>query len=156
MNKTYYTITLKDVYDRPIINEPVYIAVEQTGVDNPQVYIDMVMRTDHKGIIKVPFLSHDENVKITTTYDGCTRFKSCINADIVAFADVEPRNSIEFRLCKLSDYGVVDYDRVAIEYRIGTGSWDLLLDEDRVFLTPHISIENRYYKDYNMGWFYFD
>ena len=156
MNTTYYTITLKDVYDRPIINEPVYIAVEQTGVDNPQVYIDMVMRTDHKGIIKVPFLSHDENVKITTTYDGCTRFKPCINADIVAFADVEPRNSIEFRLCKLSDYGVVDYDRVAIEYRIGTGSWDLLSDEDKVYLTPYINIENRYYKDYNMGWFYFD
>ena len=156
MNGTYYTIYLKDSYDRPITNEPISIKVEQTGVDEPQVYIDMVMRTDDKGIIKVPFLSHDENVKITTIYNGCTRFKSCINTDIVAFADVEPRNTIEFRLCKLSDYGVVDYDRVAVEYRIGTGSWDLLLDEDRVFLTPYISMENRYYTDYNMGWFYFD
>lgn len=156
MDGTYYTIYLKDSYDRPIVNEPVNIVVEQTGVDDPQTYVDMAIRTDNNGVIVVPFLSHDENVKITTIYDGCTRFKPCINSDIVAFADVEPRNTIEFRLCELSDYGVVDYDRVAIEYRIGTGSWDLLSDEDRVFLTPYISIESRYYKDYNMGWFYFD
>lgn len=156
MDGTYYTITLRDSYDRPITNEPVTIEVEQTGVDEPQTYVYMTIRTDDNGVIVVPFLSHDENVKITTIYGGCTRFKPCLNADIVAFAEVEPRNTIEFRLCKLSDYGVVDYDRVAIEYRIGTGSWDLLSDEDRVFLTPYLSMENRYYKDYNMGWFYFD
>ena len=159
MNGTYYTIYLKDSYDRPIVNEPVYIVVEQTGVDDPQTYVDMVIRTDDNGVVVVPFLSHDENVKITTIYDGCTRFKPCLNADIVAFAEVEPRNTIEFRLCNLSDYTVgepsADDYRVAVEYKIGDGRWNLL-EEDRVFLTPYLSMENRYYKDYNMGWFYFD
>lgn len=157
MNTTYYTIYLKDSYDRPIANEPVNVVVEQTGVDNPQTYIDVVIRTGDDGKVKVPYLSHNENVQVTTQYRGCTRFKPCINADIVKFEEVEPRNTIEFRLCKLSDYGVVDYDRVAIEYKIGTGSWDILLDEDKVFLDfPIVNIDSRYYHDYNVGWFYFD
>lgn len=157
MNTTYYTIYLKDSYDRPIANEPVNVIVEQTGVDNPQTYIDVVIRTGDDGKVKVPYLSHNENVQVTTQYRGCTRFKPCINADIVKFEEVEPRNTIEFRLCKLSDYGVVDHDRVAIEYKIGTGSWDILLDEDKAFLDfPIVNIDSRYYHDYNVGWFYFD
>ena len=149
MDGTYYTIYLKDSYDRPITNEPVTIEVEQTGVDEPQTYVAMTIRTDDNGVIVVPFLSHDENVKITTIYDGCTRFKPCINADIVAFADVNPRNSIEFRIIVLNGYPT-------LQYKIGDGSWGELSNEDRIHLTPYLSIENRYYKDYNMGWFYFD
>lgn len=145
MDGTYYTIYLKDSYDRPIPNEPVAIVVEQTGVDDPQTYIDMVMRTDDKGIIKVPFLSHDENVQITTIYDGCTRFKPCINSDIVSFEEVNPRNTVEFQL-----------NGNSIQYKIGDGSWTDLSDDDRIYLTPYINIENGYYKNYNMGWFYFD
>ena len=157
MNTTYYTITLKDVYDRPIINEPVNIVVEQTGVDDPQTYIDVVIRTGADGKVEVPYLSHNENVQVTTQYRGCTRFKPCINADIVTFEEVEPRNTIEFQLCKLSDYASVINDSIAIEYRIGNGSWDLLSDEDRIFLDfPIVNIDSRYYHDYNVGWFYFD
>lgn len=149
MDGTYYTVYLKDSYDRPIINEPVYIVVEQTGVDEPKTYVDMVLRTDDKGVVVVPFLSHDENVKITAVYDGCTRFKPCLNADIVAFEDVEPRNNIEFRIANIGGYPT-------IQYKIGESSWGELSNEDRVFLTPYITIENRYYKNYNSGWFYFD
>ena len=159
MNGTYYTITLLDSYDRPIINEPISIKVEQTGVDEPQTYVDVILKTDYNGKIKLPFLSYNENVKITSEYKGCTRFKPTINADIVAFADVEPRNTIEFQLCKLSDYGVVDYDRVAVEYRIGTGSWDLFLDEDKPYLD--VIISEHYDNNANnrgsyRGWAYFD
>ena len=157
MNTTYYTIYLKDSYDRPIANEPVNVVVKQTGVDNPQTYIDVVIRTGDDGKVEVPYLSHNENVQVTTQYRGCTRFKPCINADIVKFEEVEPRNTIEFRLSKLSDLGVVAYDRIVIEYRIGNGSWDTLLDKDRVSLDfPIVNIDSRYYHDYNVGWFYFD
>ena len=38
MSTTYYTIYLKDSYDRPIANEPVNVVVKQTGVDAPQTY----------------------------------------------------------------------------------------------------------------------
>ncbi len=157
MNPTYYTIYLKDSYDRPIANEPVNIVVEQTGVDDPQTYIDVVIRTMDDGKVEVPYLSHNENVQVTTQYRGCTRFKPCINADIVEFEEVEPRNTIEFRLCKLSDYAVVTNDRIEIEYRIGNSSWDLLSDEDKIFLDfPIVNIDSRYYHNYNIGWFYFD
>src|SRR5574344_1019794 len=124
MNTIYYTIYLKDSYDRPIANEPVNVVVEQTGVDAPQTYIDVVIRTGDDGKVEVPYLSHNEHVQVTTQYRGCTRFKPCINADIVKFEEVEPRNTIEFRLSKLSDLGVVGYDRIVIEYRFGNGYWD--------------------------------
>ena len=158
MNGTYYTIYLKDSYNRPITDEPVSVKVEQTGVDEPQVYVDVIIKTDYDGKIEVPFLSYDENVKITTEYKGCTRFKPTINADIVAFEDIEPRNTIEFRLCNLSDYIVgepsADDYRVAVEYKIGDGSWDLL-EEDRVFLDVFVCKEDDN-RSSNRGWFYFD
>lgn len=157
MNTTYYTIYLKDSYDRPIANEPVHVVVKQTGVDAPQTYIDVVIRTRDDGKVEVPYLSHNENVQVTTQYRGCTRFKPCINADIVKFEEVEPRNTIEFRVSKLSDLGVVDYDGILLEYRIGNGYWDTLLDKDRVSLDfPIVNIDSRHYHDYNVGWFYFD
>lgn len=149
MDGTYYTIYLKDSYDRPIADEPVNFKVEQTGVDEPQTYVDVILKTDADGKIEVPFLSYNENVKITSEYKGCTRFKPVITADIVAFEDVEPRNSIEFDIIKIGGYPVIDY-------KIGSGSWGELADEDRVFLdAPIINKEDMDRYAYQ-GWFYFD
>ena len=152
MDGTYYTIYLKDIYNRPIINEPISIKVEQTGVEEPVTYMDFVMKTDNDGLIKVPFLSYDENVQITTQYYGCTRFKPTINADIVTFEDVEPRNSIEFKLESRSG----EWDIPYIFYKIGDGNWGGLYDEDRVILNEPILN----YEDDNrtvfQGWYYTD
>lgn len=149
MDGTYYTIYLKDSYGRPIVDEPVSIIVEQTGVDEPQTYIDIVLKTDIIGRIVVPFYSYNENVKITSEYKGCTRFKPTINADIVAFADVEPRNTIEFGLETIG--GIL-----AIEYKVGSGSWGELSDEDRVFLDAPIINKDGVDRYSYQGWFYFD
>lgn len=147
MNGTYYTIHLFDIYDRPIVNEPVSIVVSQTGVDEPQIYIDMVLKTDKDGKIEVPFLSHDENVQITTQYYGCTRYKPCINADIVSFVEVEPRNDVEFR------YRAYDYGHHELSWRINGGDWAVVQESDWNIVKPYINIPNDNRNVYD-GWFY--
>lgn len=152
MNGTYYTIYLKDSYDRPIINEPVAIVVEQTGVEKPQVYIDMILKTDNYGKIKVPFLSHDENVKITTRYYDCTRYKGCINADIVSFTEVAPRDEVEFR------WRVIDGRYYCLEYKLNNGNWVEVNTDERHIVHPTVNPNNRLYTNYDVGdgWFYVD
>lgn len=147
MNGTYYTITLLDSYDRPVANEPVSIIVQQTGVEEPITYIDMVLKTDKDGIIKVPFLSHDENVQITTHYYGCTRYKPCLNADIVSFEDVEPRNDIEFR------WRVIGGWYYCLEYKVNDGNWVEVSGSDWNIVYPYINLENDNRNVYE-GWFY--
>ena len=141
MNGTYYTIILLDSYDRPLAEEPVSITVQQTGVEEPQTYVDTILNTDKDGKIEIPFLSSDENVQITTQYKGCVRYKGCINADIVAFEESEPRNTIEFRF---------GYDNL-LEYRINNGAWDLVSVSDFVYFTPILIVNG---KDTYTGWEY--
>lgn len=150
MNGTYYTIYLKDSYDRPIPNEPVAIVVEQTGVEEAEVYIDMVLKTDGDGKIEVPFLSHDENVKITTEYSNCTRYKGCINADIVSFAEVEPKNDVEFR------YRAYDYGHHELSWRINGGNWSVIPESDWHIVHPIVNTNSQDYNNYNVGegWYY--
>ena len=148
MNGTYYTIYLKDSYGRPIVDEPVNFKVEQTGVDEPVTYVDVILKTDSDGKIEVPFLSYNENVKITSEYKGCTRFKPVINADIVAFADVEPRNPIEFQFEQIGG-------ATFFQYRIGSGSWSEVPSGNEIFVDLVVSKEGKN-RDSNRGWFYFN
>lgn len=143
MEGTYYTIHLLDTYDRPMVNEPVSIIVRQTGVDDPETYIDMILNTDDEGIIKVPFLSAGENVEIITEYYGCVRYKPCINADIVTFEEVNPRNKFELRFN-------VNYK---LEYRIGNGSWQLFPEENYIYISPYLNKEDNIHLSY-YGWDY--
>ena len=146
MNGTYYTIYLKDSYDRPVVDEPVSITVQQTGVIDPETYIDIILRTDKEGKIEVPYLSHNENVQITSVYSGCTRYKSCINADIVTFEDVDPRNPIEFKISTIGN----------IMYKVGAGSWDEYpIDWRDVTIIPIINLEDDNHSVYK-EWFYYD
>ena len=150
MDGTYYTIYLKDIYDRPIHNEPVSIVVEQSGVEDPEVYIDMVLKTDIEGKIRVPFLSHGENVKITTIYYDCTRYKGCINADIVSFAEVAPRNDVEFQ------WDVYDYGHYELSWRINGGGWSVVDESDWDLVWPIVNTNSQSYNNYNVGegWYY--
>ena len=152
MNGTYYTIYLKDSYDRPISNEPVAIVVEQTGVEEPQVYIDMILKTDNDGKIEVPFLSHDENVKIITIYYDCTRYKGCINADIVSFTEVAPRDEVEFRWSILGGW------YYCLEYKLNDGNWVEVDNDKRHIVRPIVNPNNQLYSNYDVGdgWFYVD
>ena len=148
MNGTYYTIYLKDSNNVPITEEPVRIEVSQADGDDPQTYLDIVLKTDDKGKLEVPFQSYDENVLITAHYYGCTRFKPCTNADIVAFEDVDPRSSIEFRIANVGGYATV-------QYKIGNGSWGELSNEGRSYLDVIINKEDDN-RTTHQGWFYFD
>lgn len=148
MDGTYYTIYLKDSYDRPIISEPVSIIIEQTGVDEPQTYVDVILKTDADGKIEVPFLSYNENVKITSEYEGCTRFKPVITADIVAFEDVEPRNPIEFQFQQIGG-------ATFFQYKIGSGSWAEVPSGDES-LVDIVITKNDDNRDSNRGWFYYN
>lgn len=152
MNGTYYTIYLKNSYDRPISNEPVAIVVEQTGVEKPQVYIDMILKTDNDGKIKVPFLSHDENVKITTRYYDCTRYKGCVNADIVSFTEVAPRDKVEFRWSILGGW------YYCLEYKLNDGNWVEVNNDERHIVRPIVNPNNQLYSNYDVGsgWFFVD
>ena len=147
MNGTYYTITLLDSYDRPVADEPISIIVRQTGVEEPITYIDMVLKTDKYGIIKVPFLSHNENVEMITEYKGCVRYKPCLNADIVSFEDVGPRNDIEFR------WRVIDGWYYCLEYKVNEGNWVEVSESDWHMVHPYINLENDNRNVYD-GWFY--
>ena len=148
MDGTYYTIYLKDSYDRPITDEPISIKVEQTGVDDPVTYVDVILKTDTDGKIEVPFLSYNENVKITSEYKGCTRFKPVINADIVAFADVEPRNPIEFRFQQIGG-------ATFFQYKIGSGSWAEVPSGDEILVDIVITKDDDNRGSYR-GWFYYN
>jgi len=150
MNGTYYTIYLKDIYDRPIPNEPVAIVVEQSGVEDPEVYIDMILKTDNDGKIEVPFLSHDENVKITTIYYDCTRYKGCINADIVSFAEVEPRDNVEFK------WEVNEYGYHYLFYKINDSDWFVVNESDWVIVWPVVNTNSQDHTNYTVGegWYY--
>ena len=147
MDGTYYTIYLKDSNNSPIVNEPVSIEVAQASGDDPQTYLDIVLKTDTNGKIKVPFHSYDENVIITTTYYGCTRYKPCINGDIVTFEEIDPRNTIEFRL---DNSGTP-----VVQYKIGNGLWSDFPIEYRPYLDVIINKEDDN-RTTHQGWVYFD
>lgn len=151
MNGIYYTIYLKDSYDRPIIHEPVRITVQQTGVEEPQTYLNVVLKTDEDGKIEVPFLSHNENVVITTQYYGCTRYKPCLHSDLVMFEDVDPRNDIEFRLVAYEE----DFGDPYIQYRVNNGNWTDFVEEDRPLLKPIVNYEDDNRTSF-VGWEYTD
>ena len=147
MDGTYYTITLRDSNNQAIVDEPVSIQVKQATGDDPETYLDIVLKTDINGQIKVPFQSYNENVLITSDYKGCTRYKPCTITDIVAFENVDPRNTIEFRLESIG--GAV------VQYKIGNGSWSELPVEDNVYLDIIINDEDDHRVSHR-GWFYLE
>lgn len=148
MNGTYYTVYLKDEYDRPVIREPVTIEIEPN--DGLSQYCNMVLKTDEDGKIEVPFLSNNENVTIYCDYFGCTRYKPSSNVDVVAFEQINPRNTFQLRFDRVGNYNY-------LQYKIGNGEWAELSDEDRVFLNP--PVVNKQTSDKrtsNVGWIYLD
>ena len=148
MDGTYYTIHLKDSNGNDIIKEPVNIVVKQTG-DNPQTYMDMILKTDDNGIIKIPFLSYDENVIIISQYMGCARYKSCIHSDIVTFEEVNPRSVLELRFEKVGDYNY-------LQYKIDDGVWEEFPVNLRHILDePIINLEDDN-RTVRQGWYYLE
>lgn len=148
MDGTYYTIHLKDSNGKDIIKEPVNIVVKQTG-DNPQTYMDMVLKTDDNGIIKIPFLSYDENVIIISQYMGCARYKGCIHSDIVTFEEVNPRSVLELRFEKVGDYN-------HLQYKIDGGIWEEFpVDLMHILDEPIINLEDDN-RTVRQGWYYLD
>ena len=118
-----YTIELYDEYDNELVNEIIRIIIKQTGVDNPQTYFDLLMKTDEYGRISVPFFSYDENVEITATYNGSARYKPTINADLVSFEDIDERTPVDFRLVESAN------DVKEIQVKIGNSNWTPLNEE---------------------------
>lgn len=118
----YYTITLVDGDNKPIQNEPVSIIVE--SIEDGSSKINVILKTDDKGIIKVPYLGHGENVRIISDYKGCARYKPTSHSDIVTFEEVKPKNNVDFSY---------NSSRTELQIKHGNGAFeDIWTAEDSV------------------------
>ena len=117
----YYTITLCDNANNPIPHEPVNVSVDSLEGDN---YIDVIIDTNDDGKIEVPFLTHNENVKIISVYQGSTRYKDSYLEDVVSFDEVNPKIDVSFSISQ---------DGTQIFMQKGTGaSEDIYWGDDPV------------------------
>ena len=91
----YYTIFLNDKNGNPIKYEPVSISVDSLENVN---YIDVVIKTDEMGRIEVPFLTHSENVKITSEYKGNSQYKATTLEETVMFETVTGKSDVTFSI----------------------------------------------------------
>ena len=88
----YYTIQLIDDNGDAVVDEPVSFTVENAET----TYVDTVLVTDVQGKIVLPFVSHSENVVVTATYNGCTRYAPCEIVDEVVFAEKTGKADVTF------------------------------------------------------------
>ena len=88
-SQDFYTLSLFDVNDEPIADEPVSILIQDSGMET--TYVDTIMRTDVDGLIKVPFITHAESVMISATYNGSVKYKAVENVDLVTFENIGVR-----------------------------------------------------------------
>ena len=88
-SQDYYTLTLTDEDGNSIVDEPVSILIQDSAMET--TYVDMIMRTATDGTIKVPFISHNESVMITSTYNGSVHYKGVENVDLVTFENIGER-----------------------------------------------------------------
>ena len=120
----YYTITLIDSDNEPVVDEPLSITV--LSGEGTQ-YIDVVMKTDEKGKVVLPYCTHGENVTITTKYKGSTRYRKSEKTDEVTFDNIDTKTSVSFNATS-----------TALQIRHGNGAWEDIKDAsntvDRVII----------------------
>ena len=129
-NQEYYTLSLSDVEDNPIVDEPVSILIQDSTMEN--TYVDMIMRTDTNGNISVPFITHSESVIITSTYNGSVYYKSVENVDLVTFENIGER--YEQTLEKMTEEEIDPVDHIT-------------KDQDYIQLKKNNVVQNNWLSD---------
>lgn len=120
MGSGYYTVLLRDSNNNSIAFEPVTFLIESELTED-DVYFTIL--TDEDGRIEVPYVTHNENVVITTSYDGCARYSDAQKVDIVEFADINPKFDVEFQ---------VNESGTQIQIKKGNGAWTDILNEPNI------------------------
>lgn len=108
----YYTLTLTDDNGNAVADEPIRAKVYGMVDGESELYVDVVLKTDDDGKIKVPFISHSEDVTIVSEYKGCIRYSGCERSDVVSFDDIDSRIGVSFNATSTN-----------LQIKKGNGAW---------------------------------
>jgi len=92
-----YTITLLDEYNQPIGNVPVRITITP-NVAGEDPYVDMVLYVDARGVLRIPYMTHDETVVITTRFYGNLSYDEVLLSDLVSFAPAPQKDVADVKV----------------------------------------------------------
>lgn len=131
----YYTVKLLDENSNVVIDEPISIKIYDykginSSAENP--YVDAIFRTDENGKIEVPFISHDEQVIMHSTYYGSVTHKPCDHVDVVTFENI-PTKTVQ-SLSKVTE--------TVIDHHTGEEA-----EEDYIKLTIGSTLQNKWDSD---------
>lgn len=112
----FYSVKLTDEYGNPVAYKPIHTTV-RTVEEEPTIITQMVLKTGSDGVAEVPYSSYNENVEITTFFDGGAKYEQSLFSEIIPFDDVsETRRTIDFRV------NIVD-DEIDIQYKMDNSDW---------------------------------
>ena len=87
-----YTVTLKDFEDKVLSDKSVQIKVYDT---DDTLLIDTIRFTDTDGKVEVPYISHNEQVKVNLKFLGDSFNKPCEYTENVLFKDVTGKADVD-------------------------------------------------------------
>jgi len=95
-SQDYYSLKFTDENGNDIVDEPVNIKIYDATLthsteSNP--YIDVILSSDLNGEITIPFISHNEDVIVKSTYMGSIKYNPCESVNMISFENIATKTT---------------------------------------------------------------